>query len=416
QSPDRSAYAGIDPTAESLHVGNLVTIMTLLHLRRAGHIPYFVIGGSTGLIGDPSGRLKERDPLSINTVTHNVQEIQCQISDLLHNDFNMWSDKDQLLFKQSRNFGDVILNNATWYENFNIVNFLSSVGRHFRMGAMLSRDSVKQRLNSPEGMCLTEFFYQVFQAYDFQRMCAERNCHIQVGGSDQWGNIVAGCEFIHKVDGKRVHGLTVPLLTNASGEKLGKSLGNAIWLSRAKTSLYEFYQYFMRTEDADVEKFLKIFTFIPVNDIRNIVARHLEKPEERYGTKILANEVARLVHGGNKHTILRFFYYYFYLSLYIFIDFLANKLQQILRDVPNIQLKWDKSRNMAELALNCGAVPSFNQGRKLIESGGFYVNDTKITDYKAKVESDIRRLDGRITVVRTGIAYMFDLIYVYELC
>ena len=256
-------------------------IIGLAHFQRAGISPIALIGGATGMIGDPSGKSQERVLLSEDTITHNSIKIKSSLEKCL-------------------NKGPItIVNNYDWYKNMNMITYLRDVGKQFRVGTMLTKESVKNRLESKEGISFTEFSYQTLQSYDFYQLNKQYNCNIQLGGSDQWGNITAGCEFIHKSINKNVFGVTVPLLTNSSGQKIGKSAGvsGTIWLSDQKTSVYDFYQYFLRTEDVDVIKFLKLFTFLPLNEIEEINKKHNLNPEKRIAQKILADEITTFVHG-----------------------------------------------------------------------------------------------------------------------
>ncbi|CAH2278282.1 tyrosine--tRNA ligase, mitochondrial [Pelobates cultripes] len=290
-SGPQTVYCGFDPTADSLHVGNLLAVLGLLHFHRAGHHAIALIGGATAQIGDPSGRSLEREPLNPETLESNVRGVR----DSLNRVFENYQVLHGGHAKPGATFN--VLDNASWYRNRQPIEFLSSVGRHFRMGTMLSRHSVQSRLKTPEGMSLTEFLYQMFQAYDFYHLHQQHGCKIQLGGNDQLGNLMSGHEFIHKVTGEDVFGIMLPLITNTTGDKLGKSAGNAVWLNRERTSPFDFYQFFVRQKDSSVERFLKLFTFLPLEEIEKIMEQHVKEPEKRVPQKRLAAEVTKLVHG-----------------------------------------------------------------------------------------------------------------------
>lgn len=287
-------YAGFDPTADSLHIGNLLVLMNLLHWQRGGHQVIALVGGATGLIGDPSHRTNERDQLDQDIINSNIAGIRKNIETIFENHEKYFYKEESFPLKPV-----TIVNNIDWYNNVNVIDFVRSVGRHFRMGTMLIKSSVESRLKSDSGMSFTEFTYQIFQAYDWLCLFKKYNCRFQVGGSDQLGNIVAGHELISRASKKDVFGLTLPLITSEGGKKFGKSLGNAVWLSPKKSSSFQLYQFFIRTTDADVENYLKLFTFLSLNYIKQLMIEHQAKPDLRKAQKILAENVTLLVHGGN---------------------------------------------------------------------------------------------------------------------
>ncbi|XP_069759578.1 tyrosine--tRNA ligase, mitochondrial isoform X2 [Narcine bancroftii] len=286
-------YCGFDPTADSLHVGNLLALVGLLHFQRAGHRVLVLLGGATARLGDPSGRSSEREAVSADTVRENARSIQEGVLGVFRNHRACFCSEAEAM-----SLGPIsIVDNSDWYKGKEVVEFINVVGRHFRMGTMLSRHSVQTRLKSPEGMSLNEFTYQMFQAYDFYYLNQHHDCRIQLGGTDQLGNIMSGYEFIRKVTEQDVYGITVPLVTSSSGDKLGKTAGNAVWLNRNRTSPFELYQYFVRQQDANVERYLKLFTFIPLPEIESIMVNHRIDPGKRIAQKRLAAEVTKLVHG-----------------------------------------------------------------------------------------------------------------------
>jgi tyrosyl-tRNA synthetase len=290
----QTVYAGFDPTASSLHVGNLLILMNLLHWQRGGHKVIIVLGGATGLIGDPSHREYERMAMEEVTVNQNTNSIKENIMKIFDNhEKYFWKDAKFPLTPI------IIKNNIDWYKDVNILEFVRNIGHHFRMGTMLNKTSVQGRLKSESGMSFTEFTYQVFQAYDWLHLFNKYKCKFQIGGSDQLGNISAGHELISRISKKNVFGLTLPLITGEGGKKFGKSLQNAVWLSSNKSSSFQLYQFFIRTNDSDVEAYLKLFTFLPLTEIKQIIEEHKKHPNQRKAQHVLAQNVTLLVHGGN---------------------------------------------------------------------------------------------------------------------
>ncbi|XP_064398424.1 tyrosine--tRNA ligase, mitochondrial-like isoform X2 [Halichondria panicea] len=285
-----SVYVGFDPTAESLHTGNLMAMMTLLHFNRAGYQPIAVIGGATGLVGDPSGRSSERDTLAQDTLHTNLEGIKNDLMRVFNNAKQQFPETE--CYKEL-----IVLNNASWWNQVSGVGFVADIAREVRLSTLLNRDSVKLRLGSDEGMNCAEFLYPVFQAYDFLHLCKHHNCRLQVGGADQFVNITTGCKLVRKATGQSVHGLTLPLLTSLSGEKLSKSTGNALWLSPHKTSPFTFYQSLVNTPDQIVERWLTYFSFLSNGEIQAIMREHEGDPAKYVAQKCLAENVTRLVHG-----------------------------------------------------------------------------------------------------------------------
>jgi tyrosyl-tRNA synthetase len=364
-------YAGFDPTADSLHVGNLVAIMGLAWFQRCGHTPVAIIGGATGMVGDPSGKSIERPLLSPEMIEENLQGIRKNLEVIL--DF------------EHKTAAPVILNNYDWFSQYNFIEFLRDIGKMFRVGPMLAKDSVKTRLNSDVGISYTEFSYQVLQGYDFLHLYDNDGVTMQVGGSDQWGNITAGTELIRKVRGAKAYGVTFPLLTRSDGKKFGKSESGTIWLSEHKLSSYDFYQYFFRLPDADVIKMMKMLTFMPIAKIKEIeenMSREGYKPNT--AQRRLAEEVTLLVRGeeGLKRAEA-------------VTNFLRpgasiapadiKQLKVCYKDMPNKELNEDeiigekllKVFVSAEMSATCG------EARRLIRNGGAYINDEKIDDENA---------------------------------
>ncbi|WP_400071849.1 tyrosine--tRNA ligase [Zobellia russellii] len=281
----QSAYVGIDPTADSLHIGHLVGVMMLRHFQLAGHKPYALIGGATGMIGDPSGKSAERNLLDEPTLRHNQEAIKEQLSRFL--DFDGDGDNAAIL-----------VNNYDWMKDFSFLDFIRDVGKHITVNYMMAKDSVKKRLSaeSKEGMSFTEFTYQMVQGYDFLYLYQNHNCTLQMGGSDQWGNITTGTELIRRIGGGKGYALTCPLITKADGTKFGKTEGGNIWLDSERTSPYKFYQYWLNTSDVDAEKYIKIFTFLSKEEIEELIKEHQEAPHIRALQKRLAEEITVMVH------------------------------------------------------------------------------------------------------------------------
>ena len=280
-----SGYIGFDPTADSLHIGSLVQILILMHFQKCGHKPIVLVGGATGMIGDPSGKSNERNLLSQDDLDKNINGIHKQLSKFLNFD----SDK-----KNSA----VLCNNNDWFKDINLIDFIRDTGKYITVNYMIAKESVKKRLSkdSTVGMSFTEFSYQLIQAYDFYHLFSEKNCKVQMGGSDQWGNITSGVELIRKKSGEKAYALTCPLITKADGTKFGKTEAGNVWLDRNKTSPYKFYQYWLNISDADAKKYIKIFTFYSENEIEEYIKTHDEAPHQRFLQKTIANYLTKLVH------------------------------------------------------------------------------------------------------------------------
>lgn len=381
-------YCGFDPTAESLHLGNMVGIMGLAWFQRFGHTPVIVLGGATGMIGDPSGKTSERQLLDEATLQKNLAGIRQNFKHIL--DF------------ESKSHAPIFLNNYDWFKNFSFISFLREVGKYFRIGTMLAKDSVKGRMTSDEGMSFTEFSYQILQGYDFLYLLENHGVTVQIGGSDQWGNITAGTDLIRKVVGKQAYGLTFPLLTRSDGQKFGKSEKGAIWLSPEKLSPYEFYQYLIRISDADVIKMMGMLTFMDMEEIRNY-QKMMQSPDYAPNTaqKRLAEEVTRIVHGeealkialevtkaaapGAKTTLN------------------AAVLESLSNDMPSHTLKMTNVVETKLLDLMCqiGLQPSKGEARRLIRNGGVYINNDKIEDENYVIQtSDL--IEDRLLLLAVG--------------
>ena len=388
-------YAGFDPTNDSLQAGNFVTIMVMAHLQQAGHKVIALVGGATGLIGDPSGKSKERNLLSAEQVEKNLVGIKENLSRFI--DFNPSSPNPAIM-----------VNNYDWFKDITFIELLRDVGRYFRMGVMLSKDSVKKRMESDEGMSFTEFCYQILQGYDFLHLYKTYGCTLQVGGSDQWGNITAGTELVRRVLGQEVFGMTFPLVCDSAGKKFGKSEGNAIFLDARKTSVYDFYQFFLRTMDADVIRYLKIFTFLSLERISELEEAVATEPEKREAQHVLAEELTRAVHGEQGLVTAR------KTTDVLFggsVEGLpAEMIETIFANVPSATMpKGDVlGKPLFEVIAEVGMVTSKGEARRLVQQGGLSVNSVKVVGLDQPFEAaDL--IDGRLAVLRSGKRNFFLL-------
>ncbi|AWX94749.1 tyrosine--tRNA ligase [Streptococcus suis] len=378
-----SYYTGYDPTADSLHLGHLVAILTSRRLQLAGHKPYALVGGATGLIGDPSFKDAERSLQTKDTVDGWVTKIQGQLSRFL--DFENGDNKAEMV------------NNYDWFSDISFIDFLRDVGKYYTVNYMMSKDSVKKRIET--GISYTEFAYQIMQGYDFYELNDKHNVTLQIGGSDQWGNMTAGTELLRRKADKSGHVMTVPLITDSTGKKFGKSEGNAVWLDADKTSPYEMYQFWLNVMDDDAVRFLKIFTFLSLDEIAEIekqfdVARH-----ERLAQKILAREVVTLVHGEEAYNQA------LNITEQLFAGNIKNlsakELKQGLSNVPNYAVQAEDNLNIVELLVTSGIVNSKRQAREDVANGAIYVNGERVQDLEYTL-SDSDKIDGELTVIRRG--------------
>ncbi|HEL1039371.1 TPA: tyrosine--tRNA ligase [Streptococcus equi subsp. zooepidemicus] len=378
-----SYYTGYDPTADSLHLGHLVAILTSRRLQLAGHKPYALVGGATGLIGDPSFKDAERSLQTKETVLDWSQKIKEQLSCFL--DFENGNNKAELV------------NNYGWFSQISFIDFLRDVGKHFTVNYMMSKDSVKKRIET--GISYTEFAYQVMQGYDFYELNVKHNVTLQIGGSDQWGNMTAGTELLRKKADKTGHVMTVPLITDATGKKFGKSEGNAIWLDAKKTSPYEMYQFWLNVMDDDAVRFLKIFTFLSLDEIAAIEEQFNAARHERLAQKTLAREVVTLVHGEAAYQQA------FNITEQLFAGAIKNlsaaELKQGLSNVPNYQVQAEDSLNIVDMLVTAGISPSKRQAREDIQNGAIYLNGERLQDLDYSL-SPADRIDNQLTVIRRG--------------
>jgi len=374
-----SAYAGFDPTADSLHVGNFVPILALMHAQRNNIPPIALVGGATGMIGDPSGKAAERQLQTKEQVAANAQGIRRVLEKFL--DFNHPTAPAKLV------------NNLDWFGPMSAIDFLRDVGKHFRVGSMLGKESVKSRMEgSEEGMSYTEFSYQLLQGYDFYKLYKQHNTVLQLGGSDQWGNITAGTDLIRKLEGEsgNAFGVTMPLITTSSGTKFGKSEGNAVWLTADRTSPFDFYQFWLRTEDADAPRYLKIFTFLPLSEIDQIIADHSRSPEKRLAQKKLAEEMTTLVHGADATAQARTASETMYSTTGVseLTDDAINALAS--QGVPTTTIPRSKLETgwpLIDAVVETGLAKSKSDARRLISQGGLYLNNKQISDVNTKLDA-----------------------------
>jgi len=379
-------YIGFDPTAASLHVGSLLPIMALARAQRCGHSPIALVGGGTGLIGDPSGKTAERMLLTVERVEEYVAGIRAQLARFL--DFDSSSNPARLV------------NNAEWLTRLGAVEFMRDVGKHFTVNAMLARESVKRRIESEDGISYTEFSYALLQAYDFLVLHERFNCTVQMGGSDQWGNIVSGMDLIRRVRGGKAHGMVMPLITTSSGTKFGKTESGTIWLDPGLTKPYEFYQFWLNVDDREAVKYLKFFTFLPQERIAALDAAVNEEPERRAAQRELAREVTRIVHGDAAVVDAESAAQALFSG-----DIAAMSVAQLLEvfsKVPSRTVHYAPDGwRLVGLLTESGVTASNSEATKLIRGGGIYVNDRRITDEKERLDP-AQAIEGQLFVVRKG--------------
>ncbi|XP_055551361.1 tyrosine--tRNA ligase, mitochondrial [Wyeomyia smithii] len=397
----QTIYAGFDPTADSLHVGNLLVLIGLLHSQRAGHQAIALLGGATGQIGDPSGRSTERKAMHLETMNRNLDQIKAQIGRIFENHRRLlWEKRGKSVPLKPV----LVVNNADWYRTLNFVEFVSNVGRHFRMGAMLSRASVQSRLQNESGMSFTEFTYQIFQAYDWVHLLRAHNCRFQLGGSDQMGNIMSGHELISRVERKaEVFGVTVPLITNEEGDKFGKSAGNAVWLAERKTSPFAFYQFFVRTPDSEVEKLLKLLTFLSLDEIRSLMARHRRTPELWEAQKQLAQELTLLVHGEEGLQQAEKISGALYSGQVEALGELAVRdIMQTFGGAPLVEILPEPGITVLDVAMKARCFPTEKDAVRIIQAGGFTINLNRAKNVSEVLTPGVHILKNNISLLRVG--------------
>lgn len=397
-----SAYLGFDPTADSLHIGHLVGVMTLVHFQRAGHKPVALIGGATGMIGDPSFKSAERNLLDKATLDHNVAALQQQLGKFLN-------------FAESASNKAELVNNYDWMSQFSFLDFIRDVGKYITVNYMMAKDSVKRRLEDGNGLSFTEFSYQLIQGYDFYHLWKNQQVSIQLGGSDQWGNIVTGTELIRKMEGGSAYALTVPLITKADGTKFGKTESGSVWLDPDKTSPYKFYQFWLNVSDEDASKYIRIFTILDKDTIENLETEHASAPHLRILQREIAKQVTLLVHGESEYDMA------VKASEILFgkssTDDLASlderTFLQIFEGVPQAEISlgaYEECLSLVDLLSEKTShliFPSKGEARKMIQGGGVAVNKEKFSDPLAKPEFNL--LQGKYLLVQKGKKNYFIL-------
>jgi len=389
-----AAYVGIDPTADSLHIGHLVSVMILKHFQECGHKPFALVGGATGMIGDPSMKSQERNLLDEETLAHNISCIKAQLSRFLD-------------FSDDKPNKAELVNNYDWMKDYTFLNFIRDIGKHITVNYMMAKDSVKMRLSrdSSEGMSFTEFSYQLLQGYDYLYLYEHKGCTLQMGGSDQWGNITTGAELIRRMLGKEAYALTCPLIRKADGKKFGKTEKGNIWLDPQKTSPYEFYQFWLNVSDEDAERYIKIFTMLTREQIEEAVAEHAKDPAQRYLQKLLAKEITVMVHGQQEYDNA------VSASRMLFGNSTSEELRKldertflaVFSGVPTFDIERSELPcNILDLlAVKTSIFPSKGEARKTVQGGGVSINKDKVGDIALEVTED-NIIDGKYILAQRG--------------
>ncbi len=396
-----SAYIGFDPTADSLHIGSLVPILLLVHLQKAGHKPVALVGGATGMVGDPSGKSEERNMLSEETLNKNVAGVKEQLYKFLD-------------FRETTPNCAVMVNNYDWFKGISFLDFIRDAGKHITVNYMMAKDSVKKRLDGENGMSFTEFTYQLVQGYDFYWLYKNMNCKLQMGGSDQWGNIVTGTELIRKKTGGEAFAFTCPLIKKADGTKFGKSEQGNIWLDAEKTSPYQFYQFWLNSSDEDAESWIKIFTFLGRNEIDKLIDAHKIDAGKRSLQKKLAEEITLFVHGKNEYLkAIETTRKLFNAQNAIAEDLSENELNEIegITKTTFSKSDFDNGIDLASLLTNAGIFASKGDAKKMILSGGVSINRKKADDPKL-IPTKEMLLHHKFLLVQKGKKsyYLFEII------
>ena len=388
-----AGYVGFDPTADSLHIGSLIPIIVLMHLQKFGHKPIALVGGATGMVGDPSGKSEERNLLNTDVLNYNLKSVQKQLEKFLD-------------FRSEKDNAAEMVNNYDWFKDISFLDFIRDVGKHISINYMMAKDSVRKRLEGENGMSFTEFTYQLVQGYDFYWLNKNKNCKFQFGGSDQWGNIVTGTELIRRKSGGEAFAFTCPLLTKSDGGKFGKTEKGNVWLSADKTSPYSFYQFWLNTADLDAERFLKIFTFLSKEEIAGLVSQHAGNESQRILQKKLAEEVTCLVHSRKDYEFA------VKASAILFSNDTAQTLKelnegqllQVMEGVPSIDVDrkiLKENIDLISLLADTKIFSSKGEARKMLAGGGVFLNKEKVTDVEIKVNEDFL-LNEKYLLVQKG--------------
>ncbi|MBZ5859156.1 tyrosine--tRNA ligase [Flavihumibacter profundi] len=393
-----SAYIGFDPTADSLHIGSLVPILLLVHLQKAGHKPFALVGGATGMVGDPSFKSEERKMLDEATLQHNLKGISAQLSRFLNFDPTLPNAAE-------------MVNNYDWFRNISFLDFIRDTGKHITVNYMMSKDSVRKRIEGDSGISFTEFTYQLIQGYDFYWLYTHKNCKLQMGGSDQWGNITTGTELIRRMAGGEAFAFTCPLLTKADGGKFGKTEKGNVWLDPSKTSPYQFYQFWLNATDEDAVKWIRIFTFLSKDEIEALATEHQAAPHTRTLQKKLAGEITSLVHGREEYEFaVKASEILFGNATTELLQSLSEpQLLQALDGVPTHHYPrqtFEEGTDIVSFLAETGIFPSKGEARKMVQSGGISLNKTKVEAIDAKV-SATPLLKDRYLLVQKGKKHYF---------
>lgn len=386
-----SGYIGFDPTADSLHIGSMVPILLLVHLQKAGHKPVALVGGATGMVGDPSGKSEERNMLSENALNKNVEGIKAQLKKFLD-------------FESDSPTSAVMVNNYDWFKNISFLDFIRDAGKHITVNYMMAKDSVKKRLEGENGMSFTEFTYQLVQGYDFYWLNKNMNCKLQMGGSDQWGNIVTGTELIRRKSAGEAFAFTCPLIKKADGTKFGKSEAGNIWLDAEKTSPYQFYQFWLNATDVDAENWIKIFTFLTQEEINAIIAQHKADAGKRELQKALAKEITIFVHGEDEYNKAIETTEKLFSSQHAAAESLSEEDLQGIEGILKVSVskeKFDAGIDITTMFTEAGIFASKGEARKMILGGGVSINRKKADDPQLKPGNDML-LHGKYLLVQKG--------------
>jgi tyrosyl-tRNA synthetase len=387
-----TAYIGFDPTADSLHIGGLIPVIVLVHLQKYGHKPVALVGGATGMVGDPSGKSEERNLLSSEVLEHNAKALEKQLAKFID-------------FDNKKTNNAELVNNFDWFKNISFLDFIRDTGKHITVNYMMAKDSVKKRLEGENGMSFTEFTYQLVQGYDFYWLFKNKNCRLQAGGSDQWGNIVTGTELIRRKSGGEAFAFTWPLLTKSDGNKFGKSEKGNIWLSAEKTSPYTFYQFWLNTSDSDAERFLKIFTFLGQQEIEDLTAKHKGNESMRLLQKKLAEELTVFVHSRKDYEFAA------KASTILFNNDTAEVLReldeaqllQVMEGVPAINIKKEEliKTELINFLSNSGIFTSKGEAKKMLSAGAVSINKEKVEEAATTMDA-YPLLNGKYLLVQKG--------------
>ena len=388
-----SGYIGFDPTSDSLHIGSLVPILLLVHLQKAGHKPFALLGGATGMVGDPSGKSEERNLLSEETLAFNIAGVKKQLSHFL--DFN----------SGAKNAAELV-NNYDWFKNFNFLDFIRDVGKHITVNYMMAKDSVKKRIEGDTGMSFTEFTYQLVQGYDFYWLFQNKNCKLQMGGSDQWGNITTGTELTRRKTGGEAFAFTCPLITKADGGKFGKTEKGNVWLDAKKTSPYQFYQFWLNASDEDAIKWIKIFTLLDPATIDDLIAEHANAPQLRTLQKALASELTKLVHSEAdlNFAISATEILFGNATTEVLQSLNEEQLLQVMEGVPTVNVtlaQLNEGYDLVSLLADTQIFPSKGEARKMWQAGGLSINKEKIsTEFTTVTTAQL--LQGKYLLLQKG--------------